>query len=92
VADTTILNATVLVNTIPIFSMFISSFVFKLRPSRIALLGLMISFFGVCIIGHGEMNVAGSALEQAGHGSTLKGDLEAVLAATVESFCLNYGK
>ena len=37
VKDTTILNATVLVNTSPIFSMLVSSFLFKLKPSRLAL-------------------------------------------------------
>ena len=36
VKDTTILNATVFVNTTPIFSMFISSFIFKVKPSRLA--------------------------------------------------------
>jgi len=88
VKDTTILNATVLVNTTPIFSMFVSSFLFKLKPSRLAIVGLVISFIGVCVIGYAE-SVTGNV---EGFSSSLKGDLEAVLAALVEAFYLNYGR
>jgi drug/metabolite transporter (DMT)-like permease len=90
IKDTTILNATVLVSTAPFFSMLISTFVFNLRPSRFALVGLAISFIGVCLIALGEATNAGMFAE--GASSTLKGDLEAVLAALVESFYLNYGR
>jgi drug/metabolite transporter (DMT)-like permease len=92
VTDTTILNATVLVNTVPVFSMLVSGFLFKLKPSRIALIGLAISFIGVCIIGYAEANVASGGSYQPGHGPSVKGDLEAVFAATVEAFYLNYGR
>ena len=88
VKDTTILNATVLVNTSPIFSMFVSSFIFKLKPSRLAIAGLTISFIGVCIIAYAETKTANVA----GFSPSLKGDLEAVLAALVEAFYLNYGR
>jgi drug/metabolite transporter (DMT)-like permease len=88
VKDTTILNATVLVNTAPIFSMFISSFLFNLKPSRLAVLGLTISFIGVCIIAYAETAITNATVVS----SSLKGDLEAVLAAFVEAFYLNYGK
>jgi len=88
VKDTTILNATVLVNTTPIFSMFVSSFIFKLKPSRFAIIGLTISFIGVCIIAYAETKTANAA----GFSPSLKGDLEAVLAALVEAFYLNYGR
>ena len=90
VKDTTILNATVLVNTVPFFSMLISSFVFKLKPSRFALPGLAISFVGVCLIAFGETTAARTVSQ--GASSTLKGDLEAVLAALALAFYLNYGR
>ena len=90
VKDTTILNATVLVNTTPIFSMFVSSFLFKLKPSRLAILGLTISFIGVCVIAYTETITANARPEV--FSGNLKGDLEAVLAALVESFYLNYGR
>jgi len=90
VKDTTILNATVLVNTSPIFSMFVSSFLFKLKPSRLAILGLTISFIGVCVIAYTETITANARPEI--FSPNLKGDLEAVLAALVESFYLNYGR
>jgi len=92
VKDTTILNATVLVNTTPIFSMFISSFIFKLKPSRLAILGLMISFLGVCVIAYTETITANANTQSEIFSGNLKGDLEAVLAALVESFYLNYGR
>ena len=85
VKDTTILNATVLVNTTPIFSMLISSFFFKIKPSRLALFGLVISFSGACIIAYAEASPSGFS-------PNIKGDLEAVLAAIVEAFYLNFGK
>jgi len=93
VKDTTVLNATVLVNTTPIFSMFISSFLFKVKPSRLAITGLLISFTGVFIIAYAEtMLVSASNSGTVGFSPSLKGDLEAVLAAVVEAFYLNYGK
>jgi len=88
VKDTTILNATVLVNTTPIFSMFVSSFIFKLKPSRLAILGLTISFIGVCVIAYTETIMANANASSRIFSPNLKGDLEAVLAALVESFIL----
>jgi drug/metabolite transporter (DMT)-like permease len=92
VKDTTILNATVLVNTTPIFSMFVSSFIFKLKPSRVAFWGLAISFVGVCVIAYAETLSPQEATTGVSSLSSLKGDLEAVLAALVESFYLSYGR
>jgi len=92
IKDTTILNATVLVNTTPIFSIFISSFIFKLKPSRLAILGLTISFIGVCVIAYTETITANANTHPESFSPNLKGDLEAVLAALVESFYLNYGR
>lgn len=88
VKDTTVLNATVLVNTAPIFSMIVSSLLFKLKPSRVAVLGLCISFLGMCVIA-----IATPSASDVVHFSpSLKGNLEAVLAAVIESFYLNYGR
>jgi len=85
VLDTTILNATVLVNTTPIWSMFVSSLVFRLKPSRLAVLGILTSFFGVGLIAYGD---ASSRIWTI----SLKGDLEAILAAVIEAFYLSYGR
>jgi drug/metabolite transporter (DMT)-like permease len=90
VKDTTILNATVLVNTAPIFSVVLSTFLFKLKPSRLAILGIAISITGASIIAYAEAGVlnAGAAAVY----PTIKGDFEALLAAFVEALYLNYGK
>lgn len=88
VKDTTILNATVLVNTTPIFSTIISMFAFRLKPSRLTILSLTISFIGVCLIAHAEKPSSQSASVS----PTLKGDLEATFAALLIAFYLNYGK
>jgi len=84
VKNTTILNATVLVNTAPIFSVLISSFYFNLKPSRLAVIGLTTSFLGASLIGYA-------------HASTsllinLRGDIEAILAAIAEALYLSYGR
>lgn len=89
VQDTTILNATVLVNTAPIFSMFVSAFLFNSKPSRWAVLGLTVSFIGICII---ALTDALTRTQSVGFSLHLKGDLEAVLAAVVEAFYLNLGR
>lgn len=92
VKDTTILNATVLVNTTPIFSMFISSLFFKLKPSRLAVFGIITSFVGMCVIGYAEAAIINANESVDGFSSSLKGDIEAVLAALVEALYLNYGR
>jgi len=92
VKDTTILNATVIVNTTPIFSIFVSSFLFRLKPSRLAIVGLAISFIGVCVIAYAETIIVDTNAYPEGFSPSLKGDLEAVLAALVEAFYLNYGR
>jgi drug/metabolite transporter (DMT)-like permease len=83
--DTTILNATVLVNTTPIFSMIISSFLFKVKPSYVAVIGIIVSFIGVGIITLTDTSPSALSIH-------LKGDLEAILAAVAEGFYLNYGR
>ena len=92
VKDTTILNATVLVNTTPIFSVFVSIFLFGIKPSRFAIVGLIVSFIGVCVICYAETAVVTMAVRPEGFMPSLKGDLAAVLAALVEAFYLNYGR
>jgi drug/metabolite transporter (DMT)-like permease len=89
VQDTTILNATVLVNTAPIFSMFVSAFLFNIKPSRLAVLGLTVSFVGICIIAFADTFAKAQPF---GFSLHLKGDLEAILAAVVEAFYLNLGR
>lgn len=88
--DTTILNATVLVSTVPFFSLLVSILFFKLVPSRFALVGLAISFIGVCVIALGETSLLKPA--SLGVSQSLKGDLEAVVAALAEVVYLNYGR
>jgi len=84
--ETTILNATVLVNTTPIFSMLISSFLFRVKPSYVAVIGILVSFLGAGIIAYADASP--SALSE----RHLIGDFEAVLAAVAEGFYLNYGR
>jgi drug/metabolite transporter (DMT)-like permease len=88
VNDTTILNATVLVNTVPFFSILISALVFRLTPSRVALAGLALSFIGVLIIVFGETM---SQVPLGGVAPSLKGDLEGILAALFLALYLNFG-
>ena len=85
VMDTTIINATVLVNTTPIWSLLISVLIPGEKPSRLAFLGLIVSFLGVAII-------ACSDIASLIFGLNLKGDLEAVFAAVAEAFYLTYGR
>ena len=85
VKDTSILNATVLVNTTPIWSMFVSALVFKLKPGRSAIFGILLSLLGVFIITYASAPSLTWSLE-------LKGNLEATLAAVVEAFYLSYGR
>jgi drug/metabolite transporter (DMT)-like permease len=89
VKDTTVLNATVLVSTAPIFSAFFSAFFFKTKPSATAIVGLTLSFIGICVISMAE--ATGSFTHQATLSSTLKGDLEALLAAVTIAAYLTYG-
>jgi drug/metabolite transporter (DMT)-like permease len=84
VKNTTILNATVLVNTTPIFSMIISTFLYGIRPSKLALVGIVLSFIGAGVIAYGDART--------GETASLIGDLEAMLAAVAEGFYLNYGR
>jgi drug/metabolite transporter (DMT)-like permease len=65
--------------------MFVSSLFFKLKPSRLAILGILASFLGVGLIAYGDASARMWTIN-------LKGDLEAVFAAILEAFYLNYGR
>jgi drug/metabolite transporter (DMT)-like permease len=83
VKETTILNATVLVNTTPILASVFSILFLKVKPKRTATLGMLISFLGIVIIAYGDA-VGGFTLK-------LRGDIFAILAALVEAIYLNIG-
>ncbi len=85
VMDTTIINATVLVNTTPIWSLLVSVLILGVKPARLAVLGLIVSFLGVTIIAYADVASPTFSLN-------LKGDLEALLAAVAEAFYLSYGR
>ncbi len=84
VRETTILNATVLVNTTPIFSLIIAVTIYRIKPHRIAVLGVVLSLIGTCTITVGGVQGGGAA--------SLMGDVKATLAALAEGFYLNYGR
>jgi len=85
VKNTTILNATVLVNTAPIFSVLLSSFHFDIKPSRLAVIGLATSFLGAGLIAYADVFPSQLKIH-------LIGDLQALLAAVAEAFYLSYGR
>lgn len=85
VMDTTIINATVLVNTTPIWSLLVSVLILGVKPARLAVLGLIVSLLGVTIIAYADVASPTFSLN-------LKGDLEALLAAVAEAFYLSYGR
>ncbi len=85
VMDTTIINATVLVNTTPIWSLLVSVLILGVKPARLAVLGLIVSFLGVTIIAYADVTSPTFRLN-------LKGDLEALFAAVAEAFYLSYGR
>ncbi len=85
VKNTTILNATVLVNTAPVFSVLLSTFHFNIKPSRLAVIGLATSFLGAGLIAYADAFPSPLKIH-------VIGDLEALLAAVAEAFYLNYGR
>jgi drug/metabolite transporter (DMT)-like permease len=85
VKNTTILNATVLVNTAPVFSVLLSTFHFNIKPSRLAVIGLATSCLGAGLIAYADAFPSPLKIH-------LIGDLEALLAAVAEAFYLSYGR
>ncbi|MFN3621562.1 MAG: DMT family transporter, partial [Nitrososphaerales archaeon] len=84
VKETTILNATVLVNTSPIQAVIVSTLLYRTKPNLKQNLGLAAAFAGIVIIALAD-------LSQFKQGSIL-GDTLATLAATSEAFYLNIGR
>jgi len=65
--------------------MLLSTFHFKLRPSRLAVTGLATSFLGAGLIAYADVFPSPLKIH-------LIGDLEALLAAVAEAFYLSYGR
>lgn len=84
VKQTTILNATVLVNTSPLQAVVVATIFYHTKPNLKQNLGLAAAFAGIVLIALGDL----SHLKQ---GSIL-GDMLAILAATSEAFYLNIGR
>ncbi|MGQ4832716.1 MAG: DMT family transporter [Candidatus Asgardarchaeia archaeon] len=82
VKHTTVLHATIFVNTAPIQALIVSVLIFKIKPSRRDFLAIFLGFSGIIIITLSE------AITPSGN---IIGDLEAVLAAFFEAFYLNIG-
>ncbi len=85
VMATPIINATVLVNTTPIWALILSTLISGVKPTRRAILGIVISFLGLSVIAYAETS-------SPTFGLNLKGDLEALLAAVVEALYLSWGR
>ena len=83
VKETTILNATVLVNTTPILASIFSILLLKVKPTKTATLGMIISFLGIVAIAFGDA-IGGLTIK-------LRGNTFAILAALVEAIYLNIG-
>ena len=84
VKDTSILNATVLVNTTPIFAMIFSCAILRTRPSTASVLGASMAFAGMLALTYTETTL--------GLVGNLRGDIEATAAAVLEGLYLNIGK
>jgi len=84
VKDTSILNATVLVNTTPIFAMIFSCVILRTRPSVVSVFGALMAFTGMLALSFTETSL--------GLVGNLRGDIEATAAAVLEGLYLNIGK
>lgn len=84
VKDTTILDATVLINTTPIFAMIFSAVLYRIRPSITSTLGIFVAFMGMLALTLTETSL--------GLVGNLRGDIEATIASVVEGLYLNIGK
>lgn len=81
VRDTLIINATVLVNTVPIITLVIGVLLYKLEIGISDVIMVLIAFLGIIIIN----------FEGLGNIGNLIGNLEAVIAAVFEALYLNIG-
>ncbi|MCS7136119.1 MAG: DMT family transporter [Nitrososphaerota archaeon] len=83
VKETTVMNATILVNTTPIFATIVGLAFFGIRPAFAALVGLPISFAGTFLIALSTASLIPG---------NLRGDLEALAAAFLWALYLNLGR
>ncbi|RLG60314.1 hypothetical protein DRN86_02910 [Candidatus Geothermarchaeota archaeon] len=81
VKDTSVMNATVLVNTAPILTMIIGVSLFKIRASIEDVMLVLMAFSGALMIAYPDLS----------HEGKLIGDLEAIISALLESIYLNLG-
>jgi len=81
VRDTTIANATLLVNTIPIQSLILSILILRMKPRKTDYLPVSFAFLGALILSYPSL----------GSGRII-GDIESFSAATMLSFYLVIGK
>lgn len=80
VKDTSVINATTLVNTAPIQAVLVSILMFKTTPSKLSLLSVLLGFVGAAIMGGGRFQP-----------HTI-GDIEALTAGTLLAVYANVGK
>lgn len=83
VKNTTILNATVLTNTTPVFATILGIALLRLRPRPLAAAGICLSFVGTVFITLSTTNLAPG---------NLIGDVEALLAAIFWALYLSAGR
>lgn len=81
VKDTSVINATTLVNTSPIQAAIISALIFKIPPTRLSLASVILGFLGALIMGGGE-----------GVRPHTIGDVEALIAGTLIALYANVGR
>ncbi|MCS7125819.1 MAG: DMT family transporter [Aigarchaeota archaeon] len=79
---TTVMNATVLTNTTPIFASLLSLLFYKVKPSSRVSLGILVSLIGMFVIFLGARS----------GGASMVGDLQAVLAALLWAIYLVFGR
>jgi len=81
VRDTLIVNATVLVNTVPLITLVTGVILFKTKVRIREVLAILVGFLGVITIALPDLRSVGN----------LVGDLEAIIAAFLEALYLNIG-
>ncbi len=83
VKNTTVMNATILVNTTPIFATIIGLVFFGIKPTFVTLVGIPISFIGTFLIALSTASLVPG---------NFRGDLEALVAAFLWALYLNLGR
>jgi len=83
VQHTTVLNATIFVNTTPIQALIISVIFLKVKPSARDVFSVLLGFSGITLIALSEAVIAGS--------DNITGDIEALIAAGIIAVYLTIG-